>query len=90
MVEKEVWLEDTKLHKLLDRVRELKCRLCKICDLFHKDLKEPQENLKTWYDQKAGEGMLNVGDRVLVLLPIPSEPLRAKFCGPYITYITTH
>ncbi len=27
----------------------------------------------------------NEGDRVLVLLhvPIPGEPLRAKFCGPY-------
>ncbi len=27
--------------------------------------------------------MFIVDDRVLVLLPIPGEPLRAKFCGPY-------
>ena len=26
--------------------------------------------------------MFNVGDRVLVLLPIPGEPLREKFGGP--------
>ncbi len=31
--------------------------------------------MKTWYDQKI--------DKVLVLLPIPGESLRAKFCVPY-------
>ncbi len=29
--------------------------------------------------------MFNVGDRVLMLLPIPGEPLEAIFCGPYTT-----
>ena len=33
--------------------------------------------MKTWYDKKSRE------TKVLVLLPIPVEPLRAKFSGPY-------
>ncbi len=32
--------------------------------------------------RNLGDRVHNVGDRVLVLLPIPGEPLRAKFCGP--------
>ncbi len=42
-----------------------------------------QDKMKTWYDQKARERVFQEGDKVLVLLPIPGEPLRAKFCGPY-------
>ncbi len=35
--------------------------------------------MKTWYDQKSGERLFSVGDRVTV----PGEPKRATFCGPY-------
>ena len=35
------------------------------------NLKETQDNMKTWYDKKSGERVFNVGDGVLVLLSIP-------------------
>ncbi len=39
--------------------------------------------MKTWYDKKSRERVFNTGGGVLVLLPIPGEPLRAKLSGPY-------
>lgn len=39
--------------------------------------------MKVWHDQKARERTFNVGDRVLVLLPITGHPLQAKYHGPY-------
>ncbi len=33
--------------------------------------------------KKGGERVFQEGENVLVLLPIPGEPLRAKFCCPY-------
>ncbi len=82
----EGWLQDDKQYNLLDYVSEFnmfKYRLYKACDLAHENLKETQEKMKTWYDKESRERVFNVDDRVLVLLPIPGEPLRAKFSGPY-------
>ncbi len=85
-VVEEVWLQDTKQYNLLDYVSEFKYRLYKACGLAHKNLKETPDKMKTWYDKKSREREreFNVGDRMLVLLLIPGEPLRAKFSGPYI------
>ena len=68
---------------MLDYVSEFKCRLYKACDLAHKNLKEIQDKMKTCYDKTSRDRVFNVCDKVLVLLPIPGEPLRATFCGPY-------
>ena len=84
----EVWLQDTKEYNLLDYLIEFKYRLHKVCDLAHRNLIEIQEKMKTWYDKKSRERVFNIGDKVLVLLPIPGAPLRAKFCGPYIIQLT--
>ena len=39
--------------------------------------------MKTWYDKKAREQTYVPGDQVLLFLPVPGSPLRAKFVGPY-------
>ena len=39
--------------------------------------------MKTWYDKRAKSRHFNVGDQVLVLLPIPRQPLQAQYFGPY-------
>ncbi len=58
-------------------VSQFKYRLYKTCNLTHEKVKETQYKMKTWFDKKSRERVCNVGDRVLVLLPIPG-----KFCGP--------
>ena len=40
--------------------------------------------MKVWYDKEANMRSFNVGDKVLVLLPIPTSPLYAKNLGPYV------
>src|SRR6218665_382852 len=39
---------------------------------------------KVWYDRKAREVSYDVGDQVLLLLPLVGKPLQAKYSGPYI------
>jgi len=38
---------------------------------------------KTWYDKRTIARTFEVGQKVLVLLPVPGKPLHAKFYGPY-------
>ena len=38
--------------------------------------------MKTWYDKSARNRVFNPGDKVLVFLPIPGNPLQARYFGP--------
>ena len=80
---KEEWLKETETQNLLDYVSNFNYRLHKACEMARTHLIEAQIKMKTWYDQKARERMFKPGDKVLVLLPIPGEPLRARYKGPY-------
>lgn len=39
--------------------------------------------MKVWYDRKACSRTFDVGDQVLILLPVVGAPLEACFSGPY-------
>ena len=39
--------------------------------------------MKTWYDKRTKTQMFKSGDKVIVLLPIPGQPLRAKYFSPF-------
>lgn len=39
---------------------------------------------KTWYDRKTKEVLFEVGEQVLLLLPLIGKPLQAKYCGHYV------
>ena len=78
-VVEETRLQDTRQYNVSDYMCEFKYRLYKACDFPHKNLKETQERMKRCYDKKPKDRVFSVGDRMLVLLPIPGGPLRAKF-----------
>ena len=40
--------------------------------------------MKRWFDLKAVDRHFQVGDRVLMLLPVPGSALQARFSGPYV------
>ena len=82
---KEKWLDEGQEAQgdLLDYVYTFKTRLHKACKVAHDNLEKSQEKMKEWYDKRAAARHFSPGDKVLVLLPIAGEPLRAKFCGPY-------
>ncbi|KAK3878761.1 hypothetical protein Pcinc_016573 [Petrolisthes cinctipes] len=82
---KEAWSSDVDTSKnLLHYVLEFKTRLSDTREEAKKNLEEAQGKMKQWYDRKARWREFQVGDEVLVLLPLQGQPLAAKFQGPYV------
>ncbi|XP_076049636.1 uncharacterized protein LOC143030371 [Oratosquilla oratoria] len=80
---KEKWLGKSDDPHLLTYVSEFKSRLMKARELVAENLKNAQQEMKKWYDKKARVREFKPGDRVLVLLPIQGDPLKARYCGPW-------
>ena len=81
---KESWLSvDEDPVSLLEYVTTFKTQLMEAGELARKNLHQGQARIKVWYDEKARERTFDVGDKVLVLLPIAGNPLQAKYHGPY-------
>ena len=79
---KEKWLcEETNLN-LLDYVSGFKQKLKEANEFARENLKQSQTKMKTWYDKSARNRVFNPGDKVLVFLPIPGNPLQARYFGP--------
>jgi len=68
---------------VIDFSLDLRSRLedCRDTALVH--TKQTREKSKRWYNKKAVSRSFVPGDKVLVLLPLPGNPLKAKFQGPY-------
>lgn len=43
-----------------------------------------KQKSKIYYDCKSQQDSFNVGDQVLLLLPLIGKLLQARFCGPYV------
>ena len=67
-------------------MQKFKDRLTRACNLARENLKSTQKRMKTWYDRKARARQFKVGDKVLVLFPLQSNTLAARFHGPYEVY----
>ena len=68
---------------ILDYVSEFRDRLNRARDMARKNLVKAQAKMKRMFDRKAEERSFSPGDEVLVMLPLPSQPLSARFAGPY-------
>eukprot|EP00066_Takifugu_rubripes_P025346 XP_011614612.1 PREDICTED: uncharacterized protein LOC105418111 [Takifugu rubripes] len=82
----EQWTYKDKHVNLLDYVLNFKERLYGACALAREKLKSTQRKMKTWYDRKARERTFSPGDKVLVVFPMQSNPLQARFHGPYVIH----
>ena len=80
---KERFLAEEDETNLLDYVSNFKERLSKACSVAQEHLKVSQLAMKTRADKKSEVRVFKPGEKVLVLLPLPGEPLKAKFSGPY-------
>ena len=81
---KEKWLaEESEESNLLSYVSKFRERLNKACEMAKENLQNAQEVMKSRYDKKSKQRQFNVGDRVLVMLPINGPTLQAKYHGPY-------
>lgn len=68
---------------LLKHVSAFRHRLRRACEIAGENLKRTQTKMKVWYDRKARCRSFEVGDQVLILLPVVGSPLEARFSGPY-------
>ena len=80
---KEVWLAEDSSINLLDQVADLCYRLVRARHFAQKNLTASQQKMKIWYDKRAKSRNFKVGEKVLVLLPIPHQLLQARYFGPY-------
>ena len=45
---------------------------------------QERSKAKVWYDRRARLRVFEPGEKVLVLLPLPGNPLQTKYHGPYV------
>ena len=64
-------------------VLELRDRLEQTCKLAHENLKKVQIKQKAYYDRRARSRKVDVGDKVVLLLPTDSNKLLLQWKGPY-------
>ena len=69
---------------VLDYVSTFRERLHTACDFARSALAEAQGKMKGRYDIKSVKRTFQAGDNVLVLLPLLTSSLQAKFSGPYV------
>ena len=61
----------------------MKNNLASACKTAKSHLLESQDDMKRQYDRKSVPREFDVGDQVLLLLPLPGSPLKAKYQGPF-------
>jgi len=62
---------------------DMREKLATCQDIAKEHAKQAQIKSKVWYDRRARERSFEVGQLVLVLLPIAGKPLETKYQGPF-------
>ena len=78
---KEKWLDER--ISVLKYVAAFKDRLFRAGQKAKRNLQESKSKMKVWYDRKTKSRCFEPGNRVLGLFPVVSNPLLAKYSGPY-------
>lgn len=68
---------------VLDYVSRFRDRIHEACLHAKVFLSEAQHDMKQYFDKDAVSRSFAIGEKVLVLLPIPGSSLSARFAGPY-------
>ena len=85
---KSAWLSN---QVLLDKAKpnvikfmlDLRDKLATCQELAMEHAKESQSKAKVWYDRQARQRTFEIGQLVLVLLPVQGKPLQTKYQGPF-------
>ncbi|XP_066969216.1 uncharacterized protein [Macrobrachium rosenbergii] len=82
-VVREHWEGETPEANVLDYVSSLQGKLRRDWNFAQANLRKSQTVMKSNYDIGTKIRIFKPGDCVLVLLPIPGNPLKAQFSGPW-------
>ena len=77
------WLSNKEDGDVCKYVIEMKNKLASACKTAKSHLLESQDDMKRQYDRKSAPREFDVGDQVLLLLPLPGSPLKATYQGPF-------
>ncbi|XP_068241007.1 protein NYNRIN-like [Palaemon carinicauda] len=82
---REIWTQEEQSTNVLDYVVRLQQCLREVVQMAHEEMQKSQEKMKSWYDQanRTEARQFQVGDNVLIFLPVPGSSLAAKYQGPY-------
>jgi len=83
---KESWLETpitSNLKSVVEFVLDMRERLKFTLAQAQQHAHQQKSKSKTWYDKKARARSFEPGQEILAFLPLPNNPLQAKFCDPY-------
>lgn len=83
LLQKQLLSKETSAVNLLDYVSNFRERLHSACDIAKAHIVCVQSKMKSRFDKKSVKRSFQPGDQVLVLLPVPSSALHARFAGPY-------
>ena len=82
-VVKECWDGEIPKEDLISYLSDLGTKLTTAWEFAKKQMVQYQNVMKSQYDKKVKSRVFSEGDKVLVLLPIPGNPLKATFSGPW-------
>uniref|UniRef100_A0A3P8WEH2 Gypsy retrotransposon integrase-like protein 1 n=1 Tax=Cynoglossus semilaevis TaxID=244447 RepID=A0A3P8WEH2_CYNSE len=68
---------------LIDYVNGFRHRLYLAGKMAKHSLEKSQKKMKSLFDRKAKQRQFNLGDQVMLLLPVVGSPFQAKFAGPF-------
>ena len=84
---KQAWLSDDELEKakpnVIEFVLDTRNRLRDAIAMANEHAAGERKKAKAWYDRNARSRSFEVGQKVLVLLPVHGKGLQAKYYGPY-------
>lgn len=83
---RELWSKDVPdedLQSTYQYVFDLRNRMEETCKLVEQSLRETQTKAKKHFDRKAKARKLQIGDKVLILLPTNSHKMLMTWKGPY-------
>ena len=69
---------------LLQYVSDFRTKLARACELARANLVSAQKSMKSRYDLNTVNRTFKPGQKVLALLPVSGNPLRARYFGPYV------
>ena len=85
---KSAWISDVDLNtakqNVIEFITETRDNVKEAIDLATTHAQQERVKSKLWYDKKARDKTYDVGDEVLILLPMAKKPLHAKYHGPYV------
>ena len=80
---REEWESANTDTNLIDYIDKFKSKIHQTWEFANSNLSKSQRVMKDTYDIKSKQRSFQVGQRVLALIPIPGNPLTAKFSGPF-------